>query len=344
MKILPAPYELMTEVQNELSRFLECSIDSIMDEWHTLAAEELDYKDNTTYKQIEDGLREILETLTAILGGETEFAKLTELAIAHGKQRCDLQWHIKNLVTDYELFRRVIIHRYREFRSGQSAANAERAYHEEMVLHWLIDKSISSGAQAMLDFTLGKDRVIQAELKHRMMNTLTMAGVIAKQVAHQAQSAEDAGKAVEERMQAMGNAQKLLLEEDWKELDLKYLVNRSISSFKNKGNVVNVEGPEVNISAEGCRAIYLILHELATNAVKYGALSNNEGKINIRWRKENGTVSLDWTESDGPEVKNPEHKSGYGTTLMKILTAELNGKIDIQYPPEGVRASLEIQQ
>jgi two-component sensor histidine kinase len=108
---------------------------------------------------------------------------------------------------------------------------------------------------------------------------------------------------------------------------------------------VHVSGPNIPVAAPSAVMISMMLHELATNAAKYGALSNDTGEVFVGWRVEgegNGTrVRLEWRETGGPSVAAPERK-GFGTTLIQRgLTSQLGGSANIEFAPDGLRCTLE---
>jgi two-component sensor histidine kinase len=108
-----------------------------------------------------------------------------------------------------------------------------------------------------------------------------------------------------------------------------------------------VQGPDVVLAAEATQPVAMVLHELVTNAAKYGALSNSHGKVSVCWGwRQNGhsggPLTLEWQEVDGPPVAAPS-ESGYGTTVIRdLIPYELGGRVDLVFAREGVRCKLEI--
>jgi two-component sensor histidine kinase len=97
-----------------------------------------------------------------------------------------------------------------------------------------------------------------------------------------------------------------------------------------------VHGPELRLTAASAQTIGLALHELATNAGKYGALSADTGRVDIYWRRDGDTFTMSWTERDGPPVSPPERR-GFGTIVMEAMTERsLNGVVDLDYAPSGL--------
>ena len=122
------------------------------------------------------------------------------------------------------------------------------------------------------------------------------------------------------------------------------LVRRELAAYASNSNT-KIDGPEVILSAEAGQAMGMVIHELVTNAAKYGALSTQSGHVSVRWyRKLNGSAQLVlvWQETGGPRVEAPK-KSGYGTSVVRDLVPyEFGGTVDLSFAPEGVRCRLEI--
>ena len=148
------------------------------------------------------------------------------------------------------------------------------------------------------------------------------------------------------RVVAMGRANGLLSEERWRNADMADLVDSALEPFRAKDRQrVHASGPNLPVAPQSAVMISMMLHELATNAAKYGALSNDTGEVFVDWRalgEGNGMrVQLNWRETGGPSVAAPERK-GFGTTLIQRgLTAQLGGKADIEFAPDGLRCTLE---
>ena len=127
------------------------------------------------------------------------------------------------------------------------------------------------------------------------------------------------------------------------------MVNSSVVSWhsaRNDDSAV-IEGPEVDLAAEAAQPVAMVLHELATNAAKYGALSNGHGLVSVRWRRQsNGGAGrklvLEWQETGGPPV-GANNASGYGTSVIRdLIPFELGGAVDYELAREGARCRLEI--
>jgi two-component sensor histidine kinase len=183
------------------------------------------------------------------------------------------------------------------------------------------------------------------ELKHRIKNTLQTVQSIAAQTFRHAEDVSGALHRFEGRLAAMGRANSLLGVENWDNADMASLIESALEPFVAKEkHRIETSGPRLPIAATSAVMISMMLHELATNAAKYGALSNDQGKVSIQWRAiEDGMkrVQLTWEESGGPPVAAPKRK-GFGTTLIQRgLTGQLGGSAEIEYTPSGLRCTLE---
>src|SRR5262245_16030080 len=184
------------------------------------------------------------------------------------------------------------------------------------------------------------------ELNHRVKNTLQTVQSIAAQTFRHASDVPDALRKFDGRIVAMGTAKSLLSEARWRNADMADLVASALEPFRAKDRErVHVAGPNVPVTATSAVMISMMLHELATNAAKYGALSNDTGEVFINWQVvgEGGgaRVQLAWRESGGPSVATPERK-GFGTTLIQRgLAGQVGGSANIEFAPDGLRCTLE---
>lgn len=181
-------------------------------------------------------------------------------------------------------------------------------------------------------------RLLQDELNHRVKNTLATIQAIASQTLRTARDLPSARETLEQRIGAMGRAHDLLTARDWSNANVKDIVTRALDAFTPAQ--VEVCGTDVDVSAKHALALTLALHELATNATKYGALSGPEGSVRVQWRTEEDTLYLDWEESGGPAVTPPRRK-GFGSRLLEAVVArDLGGSVKLDYRVSGVRCKL----
>ncbi|HEV2559830.1 MAG TPA: sensor histidine kinase [Microvirga sp.] len=184
-------------------------------------------------------------------------------------------------------------------------------------------------------------RLLIDELNHRVKNTLATVQSIATQTLRTAETADEAKDALERRLLALSRAHDVLTRESWEGADLKDVVGRALEPYQvHSESRLRVTGPSVRLTPRMSLALAMALHELATNAVKYGALSNKNGTIDVTWRVQNGAeparLVLRWSEAGGPPVVAPRRR-GFGSRLIeRSLASDLNGEVDIAFAPTGV--------
>ncbi len=178
--------------------------------------------------------------------------------------------------------------------------------------------------------------VIMNELKHRVKNVLATVRAIAMQT-FRAEEDRPARAAFDARMLSLSRAHDLLTAASWSGAELSAVIAEVLSPY-DMGNV-EIVGPPLRLPSEVVLPLSLALHELATNAAKYGALSVSSGQVGIRWDIIHGDsprLTITWTERSGPVVQTPSRK-GFGTQMMEgILSTQLNGDVRIDYAPSGL--------
>ena len=186
--------------------------------------------------------------------------------------------------------------------------------------------------------------VLVAELDHRVKNILATVIAVAGQTLETSGSMNHFVAALDGRIRSMATAHELLSTRHWQGMPMSELVRREFAAYASSNNTM-IDGPEVMLSAEAGQAMAMVIHELVTNAAKYGALSTQSGHVSVRWyRKLNGRAQLVvvWQETGGPRVEAPR-KSGYGTGVVRdLFPYEFGGTVDFSFAPEGVRCRLEV--
>jgi two-component sensor histidine kinase len=182
-------------------------------------------------------------------------------------------------------------------------------------------------------------QTLLAELDHRVKNVLATVQSLAIQTARRTTSLEAFLQNFGGRLKAMGSANELLTAARWRGAAIDHLAAAELGALA-PGQTA-WEGPELFLTPRAANALALGLHELAANAVKFGALSVETGRVALRWtRSKDGGFDLTWTESGGPTVTPPVRR-GFGSTLLEQVTSrELHGKTTIDYRPAGVQARL----
>jgi two-component sensor histidine kinase/integral membrane sensor domain MASE1 len=190
-------------------------------------------------------------------------------------------------------------------------------------------------------------RLALAELDHRVKNMLAIVSAIVARTQETSSSMAEFVTAFDGRIRSMATTHELLSSRQWRGLPLAELVRRVLAPYATAGTA-RIEGSDdVFLSAEAGQTIAMVLHELATNAAKFGALSAKGGYVAVRWgRLQNGDTQgrlcIRWEESGGPTVR-PQPRSGYGSSVIRhLIPYELGGTVDIVYAPDGVHCTLEI--
>ncbi len=188
--------------------------------------------------------------------------------------------------------------------------------------------------------------LLTAELSHRVKNTLASIDAIASQSMRHAGSLEQFAESFRERLRAMARSHGLLTRSNWEGAPLREVVEAELLSRVGSPEHARIEGPPVMLPPRALLSVHMALHELCTNAAKYGALSTPKGRVSVQWRMlgQNGDrqLELDWTERGGPRVAPPQRK-GFGTTLLgQVIEYELEGETRLDFDMGGVRCQMLI--
>jgi PAS domain S-box-containing protein len=255
-------------------------------------------------------------------------------------------------------------------RQGDEAAILERINRGERIEHYETVRQRNDGTRIEISLTVSpvrnaKGEIIGAskiarditerkrreaqllflahEAEHRAKNMLSI--VLATVQLSQADTAHELKRGIEGRIQALANVAELFAESRWKGADLHTLVTQELSPFCQQGLMpCRVEGPNLMLEPKTAQAIAMTLHELATNAAKYGALSAPAGHLHVEWPPpENNQVVLRWTETGGPPVEPPA-REGFGTQLMKaMIGGQLRGTISFDWRAEGLACEIVVR-
>lgn len=192
-----------------------------------------------------------------------------------------------------------------------------------------------------------QQRLLVAELNHRVRNMLQVVIGLANQTLHRSEDLKEFEKAFMGRMQSLARAYELVSREGWHKVLISELLRSQLAPFVAEGSRYSAEGDRVLLSANAALALGLVLYELATNATKYGALSVPGGTITVSWRLESRdgaepSLIFRWQERGGPKVTEPSRR-GFGSELMqRQLRYELNGSAAMEFSEEGLQVTLEI--
>jgi two-component system CheB/CheR fusion protein len=180
--------------------------------------------------------------------------------------------------------------------------------------------------------------LLNHELSHRMKNMFSLVQAIANQTLRDVEERELI-HAFKERIRALSRAHDVLLKQSWAAAELGAVVEAVVATLAADG-AFDISGPDVLLNPGATPTVSLLLYELATNALKYGALSTRDGRVEVRWRVEGSgdsqTLTLDWTESGGPAVAQPS-RAGFGSRLIRMGLAG-SGGADLRYDATGLKA------
>jgi two-component sensor histidine kinase len=181
-------------------------------------------------------------------------------------------------------------------------------------------------------------RLLLNELNHRVKNTLATIQAISAQTLRAARDLPSGREALDRRIRSLAQAHDLLTVRAWTGANLTDVVVRALDAFT--PTQVKMSGTAIDVAPKHALALSLALHELATNAIKYGALSCPEGHVNVQWGVEQGMLHLDWKESGGPPVAPPTQR-GFGSRLLEeLIVCDLGGDTKLNYDASGVRCSI----
>lgn len=192
-----------------------------------------------------------------------------------------------------------------------------------------------------------RQRLLLAELQHRVRNTLGVVRSIARRSAETSSTVEEYASHLDGRLNAFARTQGLVTRDPEGGVDLEFLVVEELLAYNaREGEQMRVAGPMVRFQAKAAETFALAIHELATNALKYGALSRPDGRVEITWRLEKdrdpAMFLFQWRERGGPPVKPPPRK-GFGTELLeRTLAFELKGDTALAFDPAGLECSIAI--
>lgn len=265
--------------------------------------------------------------------------------------------------TDADLYREPersgIIALKKEAMESEEVQSAEVRIHMDDEVRWFVltvepdfapDGDLRGVICAAVDITERKDheqrmRLVMRELSHRSKNLLAVVQAIARQTAQQADSVKEFLEKFGERVRALAGAQDLLVAGNWSGASLRDVVNGQLGHYTPEDHDrVIVEGPDIKLSPDAMQTLSLALHELATNAAKYGALSNDVGKVGVTWTvdPDQSVLDLRWTEEGGPPVTAPSRR-GFGRIVIERNVARsLEADVKLDFAPEGFNASFRI--
>ncbi len=179
------------------------------------------------------------------------------------------------------------------------------------------------------------------ELNHRVKNTLATIQSITKQSLRNAGVDSAVRDALEGRLMAIAATHNVLTDQNWSAASLRQIVDGSVAPYSSSPRQLTIIGPDLKVSPKPAVVMALAFHELAINALKYGALSAPAGHVDVRWSVEpDDQLIIEWAEHGGPAVRPPERR-GFGTRIVETaLPSELGGAVAMDYRSEGLRCSI----
>jgi PAS domain S-box-containing protein len=179
------------------------------------------------------------------------------------------------------------------------------------------------------------------EAEHRSKNLL--ATVQATVRLSQSETSDGLKRAIEGRLQSLANVHSLFVKTRWIGADLSTIATQELAPYSEKNQRrVRINGPPVFLEPDVAQTIAMTLHELATNAAKYGALAVPDGQLELNWRDADGQLHLRWTESSGPKVQEPTHK-GFGGRIIEQMIAQRSGKTHFDWRADGLVCEITLK-
>jgi len=182
------------------------------------------------------------------------------------------------------------------------------------------------------------------ELNHRVKNTLATVQSIASQTLRRTDNPAEAIDKFSARLVSLGRTHNVLSEEKWQSAQVRDLVDGALAPYASKdGTRIHATGPDIRLVPRSALTVAMALHELATNAAKYGALSNDRGQVYVDWTSADGAdgvLRLTWREVDGPPVA-PRGRAGFGSKLIESGPDQIGGSATLEFRPGGVVCTLE---
>lgn len=198
---------------------------------------------------------------------------------------------------------------------------------------------VSRDRERRLEATEARLRTLVGELAHRGRNAITVLMAVVSQSIRRAESLEEAEQIINARLDALGRAQDEVLKADGGPTSLPALLSRTLEPFDLTRFELDCDSTAM-VDPDAAAAVCLVIHELATNAVKYGALSTR-GRVRVSYRGETGRSRVEWRELGGPKVAPPEAR-GFGHRLLQMALAPHGGSATRRFEPDGVVCEIDI--
>ncbi|MBD0274939.1 MAG: PAS domain S-box protein, partial [Acetobacteraceae bacterium] len=212
------------------------------------------------------------------------------------------------------------------------------------VAHWVsAQRDVTGRKQAE-----ARQRLLLAELNHRVKNTLAAVQSVAAQTARRADTADDFRAAFQSRLMALARSHDMLTEGAWEGAPLRGILERTLQAFGGPGARYSLSGPPVRLAPAAVVTLSLAFHELATNAAKHGALSAPGGRVEVGWALESGegggepVLAISWTERGGPPVRPPVRRGFGSRSVERGLPQEFGAAVSLRSAPAGVECRIRL--
>lgn len=223
-----------------------------------------------------------------------------------------------------------------------SPSQHDAAYDLRVALLEIVLRRIDATARERLR-TSEQERLVMVELDHRVKNTLANIQALVAQTSRSAVSLTDFTAGLDRRIRSMSRAHSLLTQSRWEGVSIDSLLQEELDAYRMHQGEIVLEGPAVSLTPKAALAVSLAIHELATNAAKYGAFSIPSGRLHVLWRiVDDAGLELVWSESGGPVVTTPKHR-GFGSTLIeRALALETGGQSSLDFQSAGVVCTVRL--
>ena len=238
----------------------------------------------------------------------------------------------------YELTPRGSFELYREQRQGRSDEWTGEDIDMAHILHGALVNEL--GVRGRLHDQQRRLKLVVRELNHRVRNILSLVQSIAHQSRKDATSLDEFADRVQQRLLALADAHDLLTRADMRGVNLRRLAELELRPYLGETRLVVLSGPEVVLRPEVVPVVALVLHELTSNAAKYGALSKSAGQVRLSWSIDPDGLTVGWRERDGPPVTAPT-RHGFGRTMIEsAIPYEFGGRASMHFEPSGLEANI----
>jgi two-component system CheB/CheR fusion protein len=277
----------------------------------------------------------------------TQVMHLVETDVGRPISHIKAKIPIEELYDDVRRVLRTLASAERELTAPDSGAR----YIVRILPYRSIDNFIAGVVITFVDFTAmarseERQRLLLAELQHRVRNTLGVVRSIARRSAQTSLTVDEYAAHLDGRLNAFGRTQAMVTRDPDGGVDLEYLIAEELLAHDARdGEQVHLSGPTIRLQPKPAETFALAIHELATNAVKYGALSQPSGNVDISWHIEEASAPVlifEWRERGGPKVEPPQRK-GFGTEMLeRTLAFEFKSSATLQFAASGIQCTIII--